>query len=216
LWKKRLHNEDSEAVSSNGMSLGNSAAELLAGQPVMACHRSPRWYAVYTTARHEKRIAGHCGVRGIEHFLPLYRTLRRYKNGFKLNLELPVFPSYIFVHIVGAERVRVLEIPGVLLIVSRGRDPIALPDFEIESLRAGLHLRRFEPHPYLVVGERVRIRSGSMEGWEGVLVRKKNDFRVVLTLDTIMRSIVVEVDADELECVPPAGPPIYTDKSSQG
>jgi transcription antitermination factor NusG len=183
------------------MNLGNSPADVVAEQLVTASHLSPRWYAAYTTARHEKRIADHCGLRQIEHFLPLYRTLQRYKNGSRVNLELPLFPGYIFVHIACEKRVRILEIPGVLSIVSRGRDPIPLPDFEIESLRAGLHQRRVEPHPYLVVGERVRIKSGSMEGLEGVLVRKKNDFRVVLTLDTIMRSIAVEVDAEELEPV---------------
>jgi transcription antitermination factor NusG len=87
------------------------------------------------------------------------------------------------------------------LIVGSGREPLALPDFEIEALRSGLRLRRFEPHPYLVVGERARIKSGSLAGMVGVLARKKNSLRVVLTLELIMRSVAVEVDADELERV---------------
>ena len=96
---------------------------------------------------------------------------------------------------------QVLSVPGVLLIVGSGREPLALPDFEIEALRSGLHLRNVEPHPYLVVGEKARINSGSLAGMVGVLARKKNSLRVVLTLELIMRSVAVEVDADELERV---------------
>jgi transcription antitermination factor NusG len=183
------------------MNVGDSAAEGMARLSANGGHLPSQWYAAYTTARHEKRIAGHCRLRNLEYFLPLYRTQQRYKNGSRVYLELPLFPGYIFVHIAREQRVRVLEVPGVLSIVSQGRDPIPLSDGEIESLRAGLHLRRVEPHPYLVVGERVRIKSGAMEGLQGLLVRKKNDFRVVLTLDTIMRSIAVEVAADEVERV---------------
>jgi transcription antitermination factor NusG len=93
----------------------------------------------------------------------------------------------------------VLQIPGVLSIVGSGREPSALPCTEIESLRAGLPLRQFEPHPYLVVGEKVRITAGSLEGMVGVLVRRKNDFRVVLTLDLIRQSVSVEIGANEIE-----------------
>ena len=82
------------------------------------------------------------------------------------------------------------------------KNPGPLPDFEIDALRSGLLERKIEPHPYLVVGERVRIMAGVMAGVEGVLVRKKNDLRVVLSLDTIMRSVAVEVNADDIE---PAG-----------
>lgn len=158
------------------------------------------WFAVYTTPRHEKRIASHFSDRQIEYYLPLYRSTRRWKNRTVADLELPLFPSYIFVRIGRCERVRVLEVPGVLSIVG-GREPAPLPEFEIESLRAGLHLRQSEPHPYLVIGERARIRVGPLAGMEGVLIRKKNNFRVVLTLDMIMQSVAVEVDACDLEAV---------------
>ncbi len=89
----------------------------------------------------------------------------------------------------------------MLSIVGSGREPWALPDPEIEALRSGLLEREIEPHPYLTVGERVRIRAGVMTGVEGILVRKKNDFRVVLSLDAIMRSVAVEVDVDDIESV---------------
>ena len=161
----------------------------------------PKWFAVYTTPRHEKAVARHFEFREIESFLPLYMEMHRWKNGSRVNVEQPLFPGYIFARIGRRSSPQVLSVPGVLLIVGSGRQPQALPDFEIEALRSGLHLRKFEPHPYLVVGEKARIKSGSLAGMVGVLARKKNNLRVVLTLELIMRSVAVEVDADELERV---------------
>jgi transcription antitermination factor NusG len=143
-------------------------------------------------------------VRQIEHFLPLYRALRRWKDGSKVTVELPLFPSYLFVRITQHDRVRILELPGALSIAGAGREPTPVPDDEIETLRRWVDLSRVEPHSYLVVGERVRINAGPLAGMEGVLIRKKNSFRVVLTLSLIMQSVAVELDADDLE---PAGTP---------
>lgn len=162
-----------------------------------------KWCAVYTTARHEKRIAQHFQVRGIEHFLPLYRVQRRWRDGTRATLDLPLFPSYIFVRIQRAERVRALAVPGALSIVGgTGKEPAALSDAEIDSLRAGLSERRIEPHPLLVAGQMGRIRSGALAGMQGVIVRLKSNYRVVITLQLIMQSIAVEVDADDVEALP--------------
>jgi len=99
-----------------------------------------------------------------------------------------------------SERVRVLEVPGVLTVVGGpGRQPAPLPEAEIEALRAGLHLRRAEPHPLLTAGQRARIRSGALAGMEGVVVRQKGSLRVVLTVNLILQSVAVEVDGSELE-----------------
>ena len=171
------------------------------GALVSSVMESPKWFAVYTTPRHEKAVARHFEFRRIESFLPLYMEMHRWKNGCRVNVEQPLFPGYIFARIGRHDSTQVLSVPGVLLIVGSGREPLALPDFEIEALRSGLHLRKFEPHPYLVVGEKARIKSGSLAGMVGVLARKKNSLRVVLTLELIMRSVAVEVDADELERV---------------
>jgi transcription antitermination factor NusG len=160
---------------------------------------SANWFAAYTNSHHEKRVASHFTERQIESFLPLYSTRHRWRNRCEMDLDLPLFPNYVFVHIDPRERVRVLEVPGVVSLVGFGRTLAPLPDFEIEALRSGLGQRKIEPHPYLVVGERVRIKAGPMTGMEGVLVRKKNNFRVVLALDVIMQSVAVEVDADDLE-----------------
>lgn len=160
---------------------------------------SASWFAAYTNSHHEKRVAWQCGERQIKSFLPLYSTRHRWRNRCEMDLELPLFPSYVFVRIDPRERVRVLEVPGVLSLVGFGRNLAPLPDFEIEALRSGLGQRNIEPHPYPVIGERVRIKAGAMMGLEGVLVRKKNNFRVVLVLDVIMGCVSVEVDADDLE-----------------
>jgi transcription antitermination factor NusG len=165
-----------------------------------ACESAPKWFAVYTGYRHEKRVAEHFGQRQIEFFLPLYRVQRKWKDGSKVNLELPLFPCYIFARIGLGERVRVLEVPGVQCVVGgTAREPAPLPDADINTLRSGLDSRSAEPHPLLLVGQRARIRSGALAGMEGVVVRKKNGLRVVLTLNLIMQSIAVEVDSDDLE-----------------
>lgn len=175
-------------------------SEPVADSPVVDSRLASHWFAVYTTPRHEKRVDQHFSVRGIEHFLPLYQVQRKWADGSRVTLNLPLFPGYIFVRIERAQRVSVLEVPGVLTIVGgTGGKPAPLPLADIEALRFGLHLRRAEPHPLLQIGRRARIRSGALAGMEGVVVRKKNSFRVVLTLDAIMQSIAVEVDASELE-----------------
>ena len=162
--------------------------------------RRSNWFAVYTTSRHEKRVAQHLSQRQIEFYLPLYRSERKWSDGSRVTLELPLFPGYIFVHIERAERVRVLNVPGALAVVGgTGGEPAPLPDDAIDALRSGLQLRAAEPHPLLTVGQRARIRSGALAGMEGVVVRKKNSFRVVLTLEHIMRSIAVEVGEEDLE-----------------
>ena len=159
-----------------------------------------RWFAVYTSSRHEKRVAQHLSQRQIEFYLPLYRSERKWSDGSRVTLDLPLFPGYIFVHIGRAERVRVLEVPGALAVVGgTGGQPAPLPDEAIDALRSGLELRSAEPHPLLTVGARARIRSGAFAGMEGIVVRKKNSFRVVITLEHIMRSIAVEVAEEDLE-----------------
>ena len=162
---------------------------------------SEAWFAVFTNSHHEKKVSQHLGQRLIEHFLPLYLEVHHWTNRRKVSVQLPLFPNYVFVRINRTQRGRVLQVPGVLSMVGCGYEPAPLPDFEIESLRAGLHLRKFEPHPYLVVGERVRIKAGPLEGMEGVLLRKKTNLRVVLTVASIKQSVAVEVDAGDVEPV---------------
>lgn len=190
-----LRNKDGEALSA----METQSEGLQPSTMAQKTGADLGWFAVYTSSRHEKHVFGCFCQRQLESFLPLCPTVRHWKNRRKVTLELPLFPNYVFVHIARHQRIRVLEVPGVLAIVGRGCEPIAIPDSGIESLRAGLRLRRLEPHPYLVVGERVRIKTGPMERREGILVRKKNGIRVVLTLEVIGRSFAVELDADDVE-----------------
>jgi transcription antitermination factor NusG len=174
------------------------------GEPVSESaqdmHFVPKWFVAFTSPRHEKRVEQHLRQRDVEHYLPVYHSPRKWRNGSKVVLDLPLFPSYIFVRIKRTERVRVLEVPGVLAIVGGTAGEMApLPDVEVEALRTGLNLRRAEPHPLLTIGQRARIRSGALAGLEGIVVRKNNSLRFVLTMDLIMQSIAVEVDAEELE-----------------
>ena len=153
------------------------------------------WYAVYTCANHEKRVASEMEARGVEHFLPSYRSIRRWKDR-RVNLELPLFPGYVFARLVLCDRLRVLQIPSVVRLVGFNGLPTALPDKDMDIMRSGLADRsRAEPHPFLTVGRRVRISAGPFAGLEGILTRKKSGLRVVVSLDLIQRSIAVDIDS---------------------
>src|SRR5216684_4750758 len=165
-----------------------------------------RWYAAYTCANHEKRVAKQLEERSVEHFLPLYGSVRRWKDR-RVQLDLPLFPGYVFVHLALRDRLRVLQTPGVARLIGFGGLPTALPDQEIEAMRNGLQRQlRLEPHPYLTIGRRVRLKSGPLLGLEGILVRRKGLLRLVLSLDLIQRSVTVEVDSADVEVIRQAGP----------
>jgi transcription antitermination factor NusG len=181
------------------------------GSHAWADYFETRWYAAYTCANHEKRVAGQLGQRAVEHFLPLYESVRRWKDR-RVRLQLPLFPGYVFVRLALRNRLRVLEVPSVVRLVGFNGYPIALADDEIETLRIGLvHGLHAEPHPYLTTGRRVRIKSGPLSGMEGILLRRKSNFRVILSVDLIMRSVAVEADANDLEAL---SPPIMIGKRS--
>jgi transcriptional antiterminator NusG len=159
------------------------------------------WFVVFTIPRHEKRVEEHFRVREIESFLPLCQMQRRWKDGSKKTLQIPLFSSYIFVRIAWCDRVPVLTVPGVISIVGGGRASVPVPDGYIHSLRQGLREGKIQPHVYLTTGTRVRIRCGVMAGMDGVLLRTKSDCRVVLTLEMIMKSVTVEVAMEDIEIV---------------
>ena len=158
------------------------------------------WFALYTNSRHEKRVAEHLEQREIEYFLPLYRSQRKWKDGSRVMLDLPLFSGYLFVRIRRNQRGEVLGVPGALtFVMGTGGEPAVLPDGTIQALRSGLKEREAEPHPMLIAGQRARISCGAFAGFEGIVVRQKNVCRVVLTLDNIMRSFSVEVGVEDLK-----------------
>jgi transcription antitermination factor NusG len=159
----------------------------------------PFWYAAYTSANHEKRVAEQLTTRSVEHFLPLYQAVRRWKDR-RVQLELPLFPGYVFVRIALSDRLQVLQVPGVAKLVGFSGTPTALPQEEIEALRASFACGvRAEPHSYLAAGRRVRVKSGSFAGMSGILVKRKNMVRFVMSVELIHRSIAVELDEMDLE-----------------
>jgi transcription antitermination factor NusG len=158
-----------------------------------------RWYAAYTCANHEKRVREQLEQRSVESFLPVYETVRRWKDR-RMRLQLPLFPGYLFVRMAVVDRLRVLQVPGVVRIVGFSGQLAALPDEEIEELKNGLAGGvRAEPHPYLTVGRRVRVKRGPFEGRQGILLRRKGKLRLVLSIELIMRSLVIDVDIDDVE-----------------
>jgi transcription antitermination factor NusG len=161
---------------------------------------SCRWYAAYTAPRHEKSVLQHLEGRSVESFLPLYGSARLW-NGRRALVQMPLFPGYLFVRIPVEQRVRVLEVPGVLNIVSSHGRLTPLPEGEVEALRAALETRKSEPHPLLTQGKRVRIKVGPLCGLEGVIVKQTRRLRMVVSIDCIMQSFAVELEASDLESV---------------
>jgi transcription antitermination factor NusG len=157
------------------------------------------WYAVYTVPQNEKTVARHLGQREIEAFVPTYEIVRVWKNRQRAHLVLPLFPCYLFARINHRERGKVLGSPGVLRIVGSRREPVPVPDETIEFLRSDLNAGKFEPYRELVVGERVRIKTGSLQGLEGTLVRKSNHLRFVVSVAMINQHAAIEVRPDQLE-----------------
>jgi len=160
---------------------------------------SRNWFAVFTVPQNEKSVARHLQLRDVENFLPTYEEVRTWKNRQRVKVVLPLFPTYIFARFSSAERSKVLGSPGVLRIVGNSREPIPLPEDEIEFLRSDMCRSRTEPFRDLIVGQRVRVRSGLMQGIEGVLVRKNSGSRFVITLELINLHAAIELSALELE-----------------
>jgi transcription antitermination factor NusG len=160
---------------------------------------STDWFALYTSSRREKHVAKLLDERQIENFLPLYRADRHWDKRSPVTLDLPLFPNYLFVR--AGRKASLLSVPGVLSIVGSGGQPWPLPDHEIEAFRSAVDVCKLEPHSLFAVGERVRITNGALAGMQGVLVRKKSNFRVVLTVEAIRSSVSAEVDEADLEPV---------------
>lgn len=162
---------------------------------------SEAWYAVYTRFQHEKNAARVLEGKGFEILLPVYQSLHRWKDRNKL-VTLPLFPCYLFLRTALARRVEVLKTPGVRWIVGNTNGDISVPEGEIDAIRRVASTpSRVQPHPFLRHGQAVRLRRGPLEGLEGILTRVKNQFRVVISVELVQRSVAVEVDLSDVESV---------------
>lgn len=153
------------------------------------------WYAIYTRHQHEKTVARILTSKGFETLLPLYRTARRWKDRTKL-LSLPLFPCYVFLKGGLDRQLDVVTTPGIYALVSSAGQPAAIPPNEIDAIRRAVESGvRVEPHPLLRCGELVRVKAGPLAGVQGILVRKKNLYRLVLAVEMLGKAAAVEIDA---------------------
>jgi len=159
----------------------------------------PRWYAVRTRSRHEKRVHEQlAGRQEIDVFLPLWERRSRWKDRIK-RIQVPLFPGYCFARFRYADRLRVLKAFGVVDLVGPGGEPEPIPDAEMEAIHAlvGSGLA-YEPFPFLAEGMEVEVVRGPMVGVRGRLLRKDRGRRVVLSVTSIRQSVSVEIDATDL------------------
>lgn len=153
-----------------------------------------RWYALQTRSRHEKVVDQELRKKGIETFLPLRKVIRHWSDRTK-QIELPIFSSYLFVHIPLIERLRVLQSFGSVRFVGFQSQPVPIPDGELDSVRRFIEEEiSVDPFPYLAAGNRVYIRSGPLKGVEGFIVRKDKHMRLVISLDLLLQSVSVAID----------------------
>lgn len=159
------------------------------------------WYAVQVRARHEKLVASALAWKGYESFLPMYRARRRWSDRVK-ELELPLFDGYLFCRLDANQRLPLLITPGVIRIAGIGKAPLPVEESEVAAVMSiVLAGAQAEPHPYLEIGQRVRIDRGTMSGVEGILLAQKKPARLVVSVTLLQRSVSVEIDE---ACVRPA------------
>jgi transcription antitermination factor NusG len=161
---------------------------------VGASHGGPAWYALRVKPNWERRVAEQLSRKGYQRFLPTYRCRRRWSDRWK-ELDLPLFPGYVFCRFDLKERLHVVQTPGVRLLVSFGRVPAPVREEEIHALQrivnSGLQAG---PWPYLRVGRRVRIEDGPLAGVEGILLEIRAKYRLVVSVTLLQRSVAVEVE----------------------
>jgi len=170
----------------------------------MIKQESANWYAVQTRARNEKVISERLQEQGLTTFLPLVSEIRRWSDR-KKKVELPLFSCYVFVKLVASdndERMRVYRTNGVFRIVSMRGEAVPIPEEQIDALRTVVTQGvPWSTHPFLKVGQRVRIRGGSLEGVEGVLLSRNGDRTLIISVDAIQRSLAVRVEGYDVEAL---------------
>jgi len=186
-------------VSSSQMSVGTG----LQVPPSGFAREESSWYAIQTMPRHEKRVAQQLGEGTIVTFLPLLKQVRQWSDR-RANVEVPMFSCYAFVRVAQetGERLKVLRTPGVLGFVGSERRGTAIPDQQIENLQAAIREKiPCVEHPFISVGQRVRIRGGSLDGIEGILTREGGRQSVVVSIELLRRSVSIQVEGYVLESV---------------
>jgi transcription antitermination factor NusG len=178
------------SISSNAQSSCHTSAVSIEAAVSEECSN---WYAVRVRPRSEKVVAAALHDKEYEEFLPLYRKRSRWSDRIK-DIDLPLFPGYVFCRAKLAGRPPLITTPSVIGILSFGNKPAMISDQEIEAVRTVIRSGvNAEPWPYLREGQQVRIQHGALAGIEGILVRAKSDWRVVLSVEALGRSVAVEI-----------------------
>jgi len=165
--------------------------------------QQPRWYAIRTRSRHEKVAANELGQRGIEAFLPLMTSVRQWSDR-KTEIELPLFPGYVFVRVsyFSGDRIRVLQATGVAGFVGPNPAGVSIPDEQIEAIKTVMVRKvAVAEHPYLKVGQRIRICGGALKGVEGILVGLNGSRNLVISVEPIQRSLSIKLDGYDVEVI---------------
>ena len=184
------------------MSTSNQVANILNVAAVLGCDIQ-NWYAVQTRARHEKAVMQRLGERGVTTFYPTVTEVHRWSDRKKV-VELPLFDCYLFVCLQqnNEDRQKVLRTDGVLNLLGTDRFGTPVPDAQIEAIRMLVSEKLpYACHPYLKTGERVRVRSGALEGLEGILQSRKGGSTLVISVDAMQRSLAVQIDGFDVEPV---------------
>lgn len=163
---------------------------------------SDKWYAIQTRARNEKVTADRLQERGVVTFLPLVTEIRRWSDRRKI-VTLPLFSCYVFVRLGSDDteaRLRVCRTVGVFGMVTMRGEAVPIPEEQIQTLRAVITQQLpWSSHPYLKIGQRVRVRGGALDGVEGVLVSRDKDRSLIISVDAIQRSLAVKVQGYDVE-----------------
>jgi transcriptional antiterminator NusG len=161
------------------------------------------WYALHTRPRHEKLVVQRLEERGVKTFLPIVTEVHKWSDR-KKQVQLPLFSCYVFAKFVPqrVERLNVLRVGGVLGLVGSGGEGTPIPDGQIDAVRTLIDGPiPWSSHPFLKIGQRVRIRGGALEGLEGVLVARSGNQTLVISIDAIQRSLAVRVEGYQVEAV---------------
>jgi transcription antitermination factor NusG len=177
---------------------------------------SPGWFALTVRPNHEQSAARGLGNQGLETYLPVHRVRRRWSDRIKES-DAVLFPGYVFCRFGQPDKLRVLQSPGVRSIVGHGKQPAPVEDDEITAVRALIATgATISPWPYLRIGQNVRIEHGPLAHLRGVILRAKNAWRMVVSVDALGSSVAVEVDNDMISPDPVSPHGILTTGLYQG
>jgi transcription antitermination factor NusG len=177
---------------------GGTLPRVEAGAPHSGAPKKT-WLVVYTAPRHEKFVQVQLIAKQIQSFLPLYTTIRRWKNGVRREIQHPLFPGYVFVWVDANERLPVLQTSGVVYFVGNGKSPLPVDDHEMQALRIGAQHASLAPHPLLCAGDTVCIKRGPFQGVRGHIEQDRGNLTFVVTIHLIQRSFTIGVQACDLE-----------------